>query len=114
MGSSASALVAHWTVWCEAAGLSGVHRTDYAESSEIGLSGAEAPDCPVCTGQSGQRSAAAALNGRLTWQGTGLSSATADRKVCSLSKRLVLDWGLFIPLQPAIWSVWSTRNIFQA
>jgi hypothetical protein len=59
MGSSASALVAHRTVRCEADGLSGVHWTDYAESSEIGLSGAGAPDCPVCTGLSGQRSAVA-------------------------------------------------------
>jgi hypothetical protein len=43
------------------------------EACKQGLSGAVAPDCPVCTGQYAngriQRSTATDLNGRLTWSG---------------------------------------------
>jgi hypothetical protein len=60
--------------------LSGVHRTIRCvadslsrEARSKGLSGAVAPNCPVCTGLSGnnriQQSTATDLNGRLTWLG---------------------------------------------
>jgi hypothetical protein len=61
-----------------------VHRTDYAESSEIGLSGAEAPDCPVCTGQSGQRSADVA----------GHRTVQCDRRQKSLLSVQTASFGL--------------------
>ena len=109
-----------WTITCPVG-----HGTVCTERHATRRSRAVAPDCPVCTGQSGngriQRSTTIDPNGRLTWPGhrtvnsacpvcTGLSGAPVDRSNNFLSNDYNWGGGYKYPL-PTIWRCESTNNI---